>query len=146
MTPELTIQALLGGCVLLLAWRAVDGWLSVMGKRSRRSKEMEELREQVKKMSLEFSKLPMDVPDVRDLEAVSEQVDQLSAQLAAQRTEVSESKRTLITRESAEKIVNQVNKVTLEVEALKEWQSTLSSTSELAQAFGVETKEKLDAS
>lgn len=152
MTPMEAVAVALASSSLLIFWRLIEGWLTVQRRKVKADGVSKAFAERLSKLELEFTRLPMDVPDVRDLEALSEELSEArryaeSLEVKLQNTatiaqaELAELERKLITREIAEKIVNQVNAVTLEVEALKEWQSTLESTGELAQTLGLEPKE-----
>lgn len=129
MSPELWVAAALGAGVLAVAWRAVDGHLRSKARAEKAARVGSRLAERVAKLEMELSKLPED--------AVS------SGQLEELQAAVENAKRTLITREAAEKLVDRVNVVSMDVLALKEWQQSIEQTGSLEDALLHGAKEKL---
>lgn len=123
MTTEQIALAVLAAAVLLyLAWKQVQG----AGKRARKARKALAVR--VEKLELALSKIPVSAADADDLVKLESQVNAFMSQLG-------ELRRTLITREAAEKIVTQVNAVTLDVVALKDWQAGLEQAEVLGEAL-----------
>ncbi len=139
MSPELWVVSAFGAGVLAVAWRAVEGTIQAKRRTEKAQRVGKALEARVAKLEMELSRLPESAVDVGALEHVEKSLREENARCASKHLGALERmerlEKTLITREAAERIVNQVNAVTQDVVALKEWQQTIEQTDSLEDAL-----------
>lgn len=130
------------GVLLLILWRTVDGVLKLRTREAKNSSAGKAVLAKLAELEGELTRIPRNAADAGDLEELEnklrsveklyemtrQQFSEHQAKVAERTTDLAQK---LITREMAERIVNQVNAVTLDVTALKEWQAQVNNTEAL---------------